>query len=212
MPTANFNRIAPAYRWLEYASFGHALEHCRCRLLPLLHDRRRALVLGDGDGRFLHHLLAENSTLHADAVDISPAMLRLLAARCKTARVTLHRADALTFTPPRTDYDCIVTHFFLDCLSTEDCAALVPRLEQYLAPDAVWIVSEFQVPPGLLRIPGALLIRAMYAGFRLLTGLRTQRLPAYEEALLSAGFELVAEQSFLHGLLVSQAWQKPHPA
>jgi hypothetical protein len=210
MPSANFNHIARVYRWLEYATFGHALERCRFRLLPRLHDRRRALVLGDGDGRFLHQLLTENPSLHADTVDSSAAMLRLLVARCGPDSVALHYADALTFIPPHADYDCIATHFFLDCLSTEDCSALVSRLTQYLRPDAVWIVSEFRVQRGILRIPSALLIRAMYAGFRLLTGLRTQRLPSYEEALRAAGFEIVEEQPMLHGLLVSQAWQK-HP-
>jgi len=208
MPRENFSRIARAYRWMEYASFGHALEHCRFRLLPRLQDRHRALVLGDGDGRFLHHLLASNHILHADAVDSSTAMLRLLAARCDADRVTLHCSDALTFTPPHADYGCIISHFFLDCLSTAECAALVPRLSQYLSPGGLWIVSEFRVPRSALRIPAALLIRAMYAGFRLLTGLRTQHLPAYEQALRTAGFELAEEQLQLRGLLVSQAWRK----
>ncbi|MDR3737282.1 MAG: class I SAM-dependent methyltransferase [Acidobacteriaceae bacterium] len=208
MPAVNFNRIARAYRWLEYAIFGHALERCRFHLLPLLAGRQHALVLGDGDGRFLHQLLLQNPALKADAVDSSAAMLHLLAARCGRRSVALHCADALAFTPPCAVYDCIVSHFFLDCLSTEECAALVPRLAHYLPAGGLWIVSEFRVPRGMLRIPAALLIRMMYAGFRLLTGLRTQHLPAYEQALRSADFELAEEQTHLRGLLVSQVWRK----
>ena len=157
--SANFDRIARAYRWLEYASFGHALERCRFSLVARLHSAQSALVLGDGDGRFLQRLLMENPDVVVDAVDASPAMLRLLTERCGTGRVVTHCADALTFRPPRTEYDCIATHFFLDCLTSGECAALALRLREQLAPGGSWIVSEFRVPRGVLRVPAALLIR-----------------------------------------------------
>jgi len=206
--SANFNRIARAYRWMEYASFGHALERCRFALVPRSSSVQHALVLGDGDGRFLQRLLLENTGVQVDAVDASPAMLRLLTERCGSSRVTAHCADALGFTPPHKEYDCIATHFFLDCLTSEECAGLAMRLREYLVPGGSWVVSEFRVPRGVLRLPGALLIRAMYAGFRVLTGLRPQQLPLYETALRGAGFDVAEERIFLRGLLVAQAWRR----
>jgi len=205
--SANFNRIARAYRWLEYASFGHALERCRFYFLPQLRKTERALILGDGDGRFLQQLLQQNAGVHVDAVDASSAMLALLMRRCGTDRVVAHRADALLFTPPYDGYDCIASHFFLDCLTSAECAALAVRVAEHLAPDAIWVISEFRVPRGFLRVPAALLIRAMYAGFRVLTGLEPQHLPAYEPALFAAGFAVVEEKVFLRGLLVTQLWR-----
>jgi ubiquinone/menaquinone biosynthesis C-methylase UbiE len=206
--TANFNRIARAYRWLEYASFGHALERCRFYFLPQLREAERALMLGDGDGRFLQRLLMLNSGVTTDAVDASPAMLTLLTARCGTERVDIYCADALAFAPPHTAYDCIATHFFLDCLTSAECAAVAARMAGYLAPGGRWIVSEFRVPRGILHVPAALLIRAMYACFRVLTGLEPQHLPAYEAALRTAGMEIAEERLFLHGLLVAQVWRQ----
>ena len=78
---ANFDRIARPYRWLEYLSFGPMLERCRFYRIPQLAEARHALVLGDGDGRFLARLLARNPSLHTDVIDQSPAMLRLLESR-----------------------------------------------------------------------------------------------------------------------------------
>jgi ubiquinone/menaquinone biosynthesis C-methylase UbiE len=205
--SANFNHIARAYRWLEYASFGHALERCRFYFLPHLRETERALVLGDGDGRFLQRLLQENTGVRVDAVDASTAMLALLRRRCGTDRVMTYCADALLFAPPHDSYDCIAAHFFLDCLTSAECAALAGRMAKHLAPGAVWVVSEFRVPRGFLRVPAALLIRALYAGFRVLTGLEPQHLPAYEPALLAAGFALDTEKVFLRGLLVTQLWR-----
>ena len=73
----DFNRIAKPYRWLEFLTLGRALERCRLHFLPELAASRNALVLGDGDGRFLAALLAANPHLNADAVDSSAAMLEL---------------------------------------------------------------------------------------------------------------------------------------
>ena len=206
--SANFNRIARAYRWMEYASFGHALERCRFSLVTRLQSTHNALVLGDGDGRFLQRLLLENSDVQVDAADASPAMLRLLIERCGTGRVVTYCADALTFRVPRAEYDCIATHFFLDCLTSEECATLALRLREHLAPGGSWIVSEFRVPRGVLRVPAAVLIRMLYVGSRILTGLEVQHLPLYETALRAAGFDVVEEKIFLRGLLVAQVWQR----
>ena len=71
----SFDLIAKPYRLLEYITFGSSLERCRIYFIPRLLDRKQALVLGDGDGRFLTALLAANPSLQADAVDTSSAML-----------------------------------------------------------------------------------------------------------------------------------------
>ena len=84
-PTPNFNRIARPYRWLEYLTLGPALTRCRTHFLPQLAACRTALVLGDGDGRFLAGLLAANPDLRADAVDTSATMLQLLTRRAQRA-------------------------------------------------------------------------------------------------------------------------------
>jgi SAM-dependent methyltransferase len=218
-PAANFDPIARPYRWMEYLSFGRALERCRFHFLPALGDRRRALVLGDGDGRFLARLLAANPNLHADAVDISPAMLELLTRRAAVAvpdtatRLRSHRVNALDFTPehdntaPEASYDLIVTHFFLDCLNQPEVDALVQRLARHTAPGAVWLISEFRIPGGAMHWPARAMVRLLYFGFRLLTGLRTSRLPDYASALGAAGFISAAQRLSLAGLLSTELWE-----
>jgi SAM-dependent methyltransferase len=207
----NFDRIARPYRWLEYFSFGPMLERCRFYRIAQLASTRRVLVLGDGDGRFLARLLAANPALHADAVDQSAAMLRLLGQRVAAvgaaSRVRIHQADALTFRPDEGPYDAVVTHFFLDCFSTGEVLALAESIRPRLTPDAVWIVSEFAIPHGVAGLPARSIVAALYAAFRLITGLRTRRLPNYAAALGRAGFTLQEQKSFLGGLLVSERWR-----
>jgi len=101
--TANFDRVARPFRWMEYLTFGSALWRCRTHFLSELKSCRNALILGDGDGRFTAALLAANPQLNVDAVDSSAAMLRLLTQRARTAapdastRLRTHHADALAY-------------------------------------------------------------------------------------------------------------------
>ena len=47
----NIDRLARWYRWIEYASFGRALERRRFAFLDRLATAHDILVLGEGDGR-----------------------------------------------------------------------------------------------------------------------------------------------------------------
>ena len=94
-PACSFDRVARVYRLLEYASFGRALERARESFLGELGSARHALVLGDGDGRFLAALLQANRQVRAVAMDSSRRMLDLLTERCgeNGRRVTTRQVD-----------------------------------------------------------------------------------------------------------------------
>lgn len=211
----NFDRIARPYRILERFTFGGALHRARLHFLPQLHSHKRALILGDGDGRFTAALLAANPHIHADAVDVSSTMLRMLTARTQGAhptaafRLRTYAADALTLDlPDARTYDLVVSHFFLDCFRQAELERLVVRIRPHLAPDSTWVLSDFRIPPaGLLRLPARILLRALYFGFRVLTGLRTTRLPDYAAALAGIGLSRRAVHRSLGGILTSEMWQ-----
>lgn len=209
----NFNPIARPYRWLEYLTLGRALERCRLHFLPALLNRKKALVMGDGDGRFLAALMASNSHIHVDAVDISATMLQLLSKRCEAnaTRLKAHHTSALTFAPIG-PYDLVVTHFFLDCLTQSDLETLIARITPALAPDALWLVSDFRIPQGPMHLPARIVVRSLYLAFRIITGLRTVRLPDHATPLTQAGLTRIAHHYSLAGLLTTELWQcKPRP-
>lgn len=212
----NFDAIARPYRWLEYLTLGRALERCRLHFLPMLTERTRALVFGDGDGRFLASLLARYPVLEVDAVDTSAVMLKLLSQRCHRAptkaelRLHLHQADALSYlaAPATRRYDLVVTHFFLDCLTESQVEALIAGVLPRLAPDALWLVSDFRLPDGAMRLPAKVLVGSLYLAFRILTGLRTKSLPDHTAALTRAGFTRIACHYSLHGILTTELWSR----
>jgi len=206
---ADLNRLAGCYRWMEWATFGPWLSWCRETYLDRMLSSRRALILGDGDGRFTARLLRANRQVEIDAVDASTAMLRALirGAGPHAHRVRAHCADIRLWQPPNPPYDLVVAHFFLDFLTTEEVQGLAMRLQGLVTPDAHWVVSEFAIPRS--RMGGAMaqpVVDGLYFGFRQLTGLAVRSLPDHRSALRGAGFELQAQRPRLGGLLVSELW------
>jgi|GEM_PF-250376 len=210
----NFNRIASPYRYLEYLTLGRILERCRDHFLPKLFDCQQALILGDGDGRFLAKLYTANPTLHATAVDISAAMLNLLRRRCEAAAFNAKillltcNSSALEHTPS-SQTDLVVAHFFFDCLTQSDLDALIDRVAKHVRPNALWLISDFRIPGGPIRLPARLIIRALYLAFRILTGLRTTRLPDHATPLSRAGLIRIDHHHSMAGMLATELWQRP---
>lgn len=207
----NFDRLAGVYRWMEVVSFGPFLWHCRTAFLPALSNCRQALILGDGNGRFTTQLLRGNPAISALAIDASPAMLQSLRRRAAphAVRLTTQLSDIRHWQPPVAPFDLAVSHFFLDCLTTDEVQTLAAKLNSALAPGALWVVSEFATPPGLFgRLIARPVVASLYWAFDWLTGLRIRNLPNHAGALEGSGFQLLQRRRLLGGLLISELWAK----
>jgi cyclopropane fatty-acyl-phospholipid synthase-like methyltransferase len=218
----NFDPFARAYRWMEYFTFGTILEQCRFQFLQECCECRQALILGDGDGRFTARLFAANAVLRADAIDLSPAMLDQLMRRveCTKTDCTLAQhpgekrlrticADVRHFSPEAAEYDLIVSHFLLDCLTDRDVEDLLRNVIPRLAPKSLWLISEFSVPEkGWRRMAARLLIHWLYFFFRKTTHLQVRQIPDYAAALTSYGFRCRQRASFLGGILSAEIWER----
>ncbi len=80
-PPMNFDRIAPHYRWIEMLCAGPLLQRCRTAFLAEMPSPRHALIVGEGNGRFLVDFLRAHPEAQVTCVEASAAMLRLAQAR-----------------------------------------------------------------------------------------------------------------------------------
>lgn len=210
--TANFDRLARFYRWMEWLSFGPWLWWCRTAFLGEMRGARRALTFGDGDGRFTARLLEVNAAVHVDAVDGSAAMLARLkrTAGGDAGRVQTTLADAREWGSDSAGaggYDLVYTHFFLDCLTDAEVRRFAQRVAACLEQGGIWVVSEFAIPEkGAGRWLALPVVGFLYRAFGILTGLAVRRLPDYHAALREAGLRMQRERRWLGGLLVSECW------
>ena len=203
----NCDPIARVYRWFEYAAFGRELERRRFRYLARVSNTQRALILGDGDGRFLVRLLASAPAAHIELVDSSQKMLDLARERASSPRVTYQHTDARALIVLPAQFDLVATHFFLDCFNREDLAKLIPRIAEAARPDATWLVSEFRQPPrGWSAAWAWVWLRVLYLFFRIATGLQVNRLTDHRPLLDASGFKLEQAEEVWFGLLASEVW------
>lgn len=211
----SFDPLARHYRWLEYLAFGRALERCRLAFVHRAAKADRALILGEGDGRFLRELLRINPTLRVDCLEASGAMLEQARTRLarelerRPDRVRFIQTDATAWSYPENTYDLIVTHFFLDCFTSKTIDTLLPCIARSAKTEARWLIADFQSPPGgWQRWRAQLWLKFLYEFFR-----KTTRLEGYEvfdhaPLLRTLGFACVETELSQHALLCSALWQR----
>jgi ubiquinone/menaquinone biosynthesis C-methylase UbiE len=204
--TANFDRLAPTYRVLEYLAFGRVLQHARAVLLPHLSSCGNVLLVGDGDGRCLEALgrLAPNARV--TSVDASGAMIELSRRRVAksgfASRVTFVQTDVRSWPCPPRRFDAIVTMFFLDCFTAADVDAIVASLTPGLQTGGRWLFVDFAIPgAGLARLYARLLVKTLYAFFRSQTHIEAHALPPAEAILEHHGFRPRVVREFRAGLV-----------
>lgn len=201
----SFDVLARPYQWLERVCFGDTLHAARTAHLTELGAPRRALLLGEGDGRFAQALRKSYPHCELTIVDGSAAMLALCAQRLSEQRgVTWFNGDVRRF-EPQGQYDVITTLFFLDCFAEPDQQALLSRLVPHLAPAGQWLHADFALeaegPISTLR--NRAWLWALYRGFRALTDIEATRLSDPHAAFDACGLRVQHERKFRAGLVYS---------
>jgi ubiquinone/menaquinone biosynthesis C-methylase UbiE len=214
----SFDRVATSYLLLETIAFGQSLQRARVRWIGNIPSPKRALILGEGNGRFLCELLRVHPKIDIDCVDASARMLSLAGKRARRNHaeswpcVQFIHADILQWSP-RNSYDLIVTHFFLDCFPRNEVKAIVDKLAGTAAPGAVWLLADFTTPAAGIfsRAHAKLWLRMMYLFFRCATGITANGLVDPSPYLEANNFVPMSHQPFRAAMLKSELWQRRVP-
>jgi ubiquinone/menaquinone biosynthesis C-methylase UbiE len=209
----SFDVLAPHYRWMEFVLAGEKLQRCRTEFLGRVGQPDKILILGEGNGRFLGECRRKLPNAKITCVDASVRMLsqarrRLAGQGIEPGPVDFVCADALAWTPPDRGYDLIVTHFFLDCFRPEQLESLIGKLARAAAPQANWLLADFQsANAGLRRQRSQLILWMMYRFFAIVTRLPAKTLTPPDAILERNGFTLRQREERDWGLLHSDWWQ-----
>lgn len=208
----SFDTLAPYYRSMEFLMAGGILQRCRTAFLAETANARRALLLGEGPGRFLVKLLRTNPRVEVVCVEQSPRMIQAARgqlAESEIARVKFDRADALQWQPPRAVFDLVVTNFFLDCFRRDELEGLIATVAGGAANEARWLLSDFRLPErGWRRVRARAVLALMYGFFRRATDLSATWLTPPDEFLEAAGFRRTGRRLANFGFVHSDLWQR----
>lgn len=210
----SFDLLAPHYRWMELVLAGGKLQRCRTAFLDRVPGAENILILGEGNGRFLLECRKKLPEANIVCVDASARMLAAARARLEgqgkdSGRTGFICADALAWTPPDTQFDLVVTHFFLDCFRREQLELLIAKIARAAAPRANWLLGDFRcAESGLQRCRSQLILWSMYRFFRVVTRLPAKSLTPPDDFLEKHGFVLRERVLREWGLLHSDWWQR----
>ena len=210
----SFDRLANSYWLLEVLAFGKRLEVVRSSGLKYAKNARRALLIGDGDGRFAAQLLKVNAQLRIHSLDSSRAMLRTARRRIRreTPAAGCHyvpiQADARRFAYAANSYDFIALNFVLDCFQPGAAKGLLQALSHSLEPRGVLFYCDFEMPQGPphKRLAARWVIRLLYCFFNLVTDIKTSALP---ELVWPRTLRLAERKTWLGGVLASEIRCRP---
>lgn len=210
----NFDCLAKCYGVMEAIAAGGKLQRCRIAFLDAIPPPRRVLLAGEGHGRFLSACAKRFPESEIVVVESSAGMIDVARARLEklvpTAReIEFVHAPLLAWEHPVGAFDLIVTHFFLDCFPAQVHAEVVSRLGELATPDAHWLLADFQIATArLARLRSQVIVGLLYGFFRLVCGLKADRLVAPEEDFEMAGFSRHSRITSEWGLLRSEWWRR----
>jgi ubiquinone/menaquinone biosynthesis C-methylase UbiE len=204
----SFDTLAPHYRWMERVLAGEKLQRCRTAFLPIIPTPKHALLVGEGNGRFLTAFRSRFPQTQITCLDASQKMLTQ-ARRSLTSQALIQfvHADIFQWQIPPQHYDLIVTNFFLDCFTAGQLQIIITKLATSATSDATWLLADFCQPSsGWKKWRAQWILHSMYLFFRFVTKLPAATLTAPDDFLRAAGFRLIDRVFHDWGLLHSDRW------
>jgi tRNA (cmo5U34)-methyltransferase len=204
---AQFDLVAPIYPALERLVFGMRLDEARQAFSEGILEADRILLVGEGNGRFLKSLIARKRVGCVWVVEKSRAMIQLAKHRAGESRnVGLEFIEAdFRLCQLRQEFDCVVTHFFLDLFNPPSQLAIIEKLAGFVAKGGTWINVDF-VPGRTLK--GHILMWLQYAFFRFVSRIEAKR--CFDESGMAAraGWIIAETVSYLGGLVMARRYRK----
>lgn len=207
-----FERLAPVYPLLERLVYGKRLRSGRLACLPELCNRQNLLLLGEGNGRFLRHLLEQNPSARVTVVEISQRMIasarRKLDAN-QRARVQWHCQSALDATFAADSFDAVVTHYFFDLFAPAEQTQILHHGLRALRSGGIWQDTEFlpAADTRLTDLRNRALLALSYRFLALFCDFPARTLHCPSVLFHGAGL-LLAQERIHRGQIAARIWQK----
>lgn len=211
----DFSLVAPIYDGLASLVFGGAIRRAQTKLLPALRDTRRALIIGGGTGWFLLELLDRTDVEHVLYVEKSEIMIdksrALLEARAPqwAHRVEFRLGTDESVTAQDGAFDLLVTNFFLDLFTDENCKEMIQKLAAHLGSTGRWLFVDFHTPEGgWQRTASDALYTVMYGFFALTSHIESRRPPHYQDSFDRLGIQTEVEEMYYATMIRAKLMRK----
>lgn len=196
-----FDGIAWVYDSLARVAFLGRIRKAQCYFLKRIPNEGDVLILGGGTGWILEELLRLRPAVKICYVEASQKMIEKARSYGKGHDVLFIHGTEFGI-PDGKRYDVIITNFYFDLFRNVELPGIVDRVQSFLKPEGLWLVSEFCSDRRWMRT----YLKLMYSFFRLTCGLTNYGLPMWRKRLHDAQFKAVAQQRFFGGFIDSSVF------
>ncbi len=202
----NYNPVARYYDKLSRLVFGNNLLEAQSYFLDRIPPGSKVLIVGGGTGQILEEITRlQPSGLHITYIDSSTKMTDI--ARCKN--ITNNKVIFITAPVETTNFeytfDVIITPFLFDNFKPDSAAKIFSAIDRYLAKDGLWLYTDFRNTKALRQ---KLLLKIMYAFFRLFCGIEATQLPDIKNCFENSGYAVVMGNTFMKGFIASTVYKR----
>ena len=187
MKPPNYNPIAGIYDYLARFIFGESLKKAKhCHIIEML-TCKQILIVGGGSGSELLELEREGFTGKITFVEPSDMIEK---AKSRNLKIDVEFVKKNWPFGETKKYDGVITPFFLDQFSGNELQRIMETLVNSLARDGLWLNTDFIPPETRFQ---KVLLNIMYRFFRVVAGLKNNKLENFDVVFEKAGFFLVSE-------------------
>lgn len=205
----NYNKIAGIYDWCARFVFGKSIVNAQVYLLNAIPAGSGLLVVGGGTGWILEEL----AKLHKQALTItyieaSEKMMQF-AKRRNTGNTTVvvFINELIESTELQEQYDIAITPFLFDNFTGPKALEIFEKIDGYLKPKGAWLYTDFQIT-SKKQVWQKLLLRTMYAFFKVAGIVTNDRLPDMEACFSSHSYKPILTKRFYKEFIVSTVYEK----
>jgi len=202
----SYNLVARYYDKLSRLVFGDTLLQDQSYFLDRIPNGSKVLIAGGGTGWILEAITSLHpSLLEITYVDSSMKMTELAKMRnVGNNQVTFIIAQVETISADHM-FDIVITPFFFDNFKEYTIRKIFSAIEKNLDKDGIWLYTDFRNTKGLGQ---KLLLKIMYAFFRLFCGIEAGRLPDMGRCFGDFGYAAEQQMTFMNGFVETVVYKR----
>ncbi len=196
----NFDAVAPFYDRLSKVIFGRSIRYAQTFYLNKIPLEAKVLIIGGGTGWILTELLTLNPNCRVWYVEASYKMMELAKTKAKTYSnkiIFIHGTE--NSIPDGIIFDSVITPFYLDLFSHENCDCAIQKIRSSLQANGIWIAIDFVNTTWWHGV----MLSIMYRFFRITCSIEAMTLPYWQKLMADNGLLEVESQTFYGGFIKS---------
>lgn len=177
----------------------------QCHFLKYLESSKEVLILGGGTGWIAKEILSRFPQLSITYIEASAQMI--VQAKQKISNYSnrisfIHGTEKSI--PTYVQFDTVIANFYFDLFTDVDLSRALNFIRKSMTKDSLWLISDFKDDGKWWQ---KILLKSMFAFFRITCGIRLTKLVDWRTPLLNSGFEPLDSKAFYKGFILSSVYR-----